>query len=150
MTKVRFTGGEPLVRRDVVDVVAAAGRLRPLGLSTVGLTTNGLVLERKLPALIAAGLTHVNLSLDTLDPLKFQLIARRPGHSHVLSALHAALASPSLRSVKLNCVVMKGINDDELLAFTRLTQHLDLEVRFIEYMYEAHYTYATVGLQFPL
>ena len=134
VTKVRFTGGEPLVRRDVVDVVAAAGRLRPLGLSTIGLTTNGLVLQRQLPALVDAGLTHLNLSLDTLDPDKFELIARRKGHSRVVAALHAALAEPRLRRVKLNCVLMRGINDDEVEAFVELTRHHALEVRFIEFM----------------
>lgn len=145
--KVRFTGGEPTVRRDLVDLISYAGSLRGEGLESVCLTTNGLVLARKLPALVQAGLTHVNLSLDTLDEHKFVIMTRRQGFKNVRAAIDESLASvkawraagsqadqPGLRSVKLNNVVMSGLNDMELLDFVAMTQHDPLEVRFIEYM----------------
>ena len=144
ISKIRFTGGEPLVRADIAAVLSSAGRLRAAGLQELCVSTNGLLLERRLPALLEAGLTAVNVSLDTLDPLKFELITRRRGHERVLAAIDSALAAlsrkavaaapSSLRSVKVNCVVMRGINDDELLDFVRFTQDRDCEVRFIEYM----------------
>ena len=133
INKVRFTGGEPLVRSDIQDIIRSAGMLRTLGLRTIAITTNGIVLSRKLDSLLAAGLTHVNLSLDTLDPLKFELIARRRGHDRVLEAIDHCLAA-QLSSVKINCVVMRGINDEEVVDFVALTKYKDVEVRFIEYM----------------
>jgi cyclic pyranopterin phosphate synthase len=112
-----------------------AGRLnelRPLGLKSIGMTTNGLALTRKLSDLVNSGLTHLNLSLDTFDPFKFELITRRRGHDAVLRVLDMALNNPSLQMVKLNVVVMKGVNDDEILDFVALTKNSRLSVRFIE------------------
>jgi molybdenum cofactor biosynthesis enzyme MoaA len=96
------------------------------------MTTNGLVLSRKLSDLVKSGLTHLNLSLDTFDPFKFELITRRRGQDAVLRALDMALNNPLLRSVKLNVVVMKDVNDDEILDFVELTKKTRLSVRFIE------------------
>lgn len=127
--KVRLTGGEPLVRKDMVEVVSGLGSL---GLSRLGLTTNGLLLRRKLPDLVAAGLTHLNVSLDTLQPDKFELIARRPGFDRVIEGIDQATSL--LSGVKLNCVVMRNMNDAEIPDFVELTRHKPLEVRFIEYM----------------
>ena len=134
VNKLRFTGGEPLVRTDIADVIRAASELKAAGVHTVALTTNGLVLARKLDSLLRAGLTHVNISLDTLHAGKFELISRRPGHERVVAAVEQCLASGALQSVKLNCVVQRGVNEDELCDFVALTRDRDVEVRFIEYM----------------
>ena len=85
------------------------------------------------PALRAAGLTAVNISLDSLVPAKFELLTRRSGHERVLGAIQSALDA-GYAPVKLNCVVMRGVNDDELLDFVALTRERDINVRFIEYM----------------
>jgi len=82
--------------------------------------------------LVDHGLTHVNLSLDTLDPITFELITRRQGHDAVLQTLDLALAESRLRSVKLNVVVIKDLNENEVLDFVELTKNRNLSVRFIE------------------
>lgn len=133
VTKIRLTGGEPTVRKGLVDVVARLNELRGHGLKSIGMTSNGIALERRLPTLVENGLTHLNLSLDTLDPFKFEIMTRRMGHDAVLRSLRAALAS-GLRSVKLNVVVVKGLNDAEVLDFLELTKDQNLSVRFIEFM----------------
>lgn len=131
VTKIRLTGGEPLVRPDAVAVVAGLAALP--GLTSLGMTTNGLTLGRHLPALRAAGLTALNVSLDTLVPARFELITRRRGQGRVLDAVDAALAA-GFASVKLNVVVMRGVNEDEVGDFVGLTRDRPLDVRFIEYM----------------
>ncbi|CCM03755.1 uncharacterized protein FIBRA_05901 [Fibroporia radiculosa] len=133
VTKIRLTGGEPTVRKGLVDIVGRLNELREFGLQSIGMTTNGIALERRLPALIENGLTHLNLSLDTMDPHKFEIMTRRMGHAAVLRSLDAAL-SLGLESVKLNVVVIKGLNDAEVLDFIQLTQSKDISVRFIEFM----------------
>lgn len=131
VNKIRLTGGEPLVRKDAVDII---GRLSLIPqLRVLGITTNGLVLSKKIPELKKAGLTHINISLDTLVPEKFEFLARRKGWNVVRKSIDDALAG-GFNSVKVNCVVMKGINDDELVDFVRLTESRNIEVRFIEYM----------------
>lgn len=97
------------------------------------MTTNGVALHRRLPALVESGLTHLNLSLDTLDPFKFEIITRRRGHDAVLKALDTALSLP-IESVKLNVVVIRGLNDLEVLDFIKLTEDKPISVRFIEFM----------------
>lgn len=129
--KIRLTGGEPLVRKDIEDIAADLGSLP--GLKTLAMTTNGIVLARKLPALHKAGLNLLNISLDTLDPDKFVLITRRNGHEKVLESIHLAI-DMGYRPVKINCVVMRGINDQEIGDFVAMTQNKPIEVRFIEYM----------------
>ncbi len=128
ITKIRLTGGEPLVRPDVVDLVRDMAAL-PVKL---GLTTNALSLHKNLDGLIDAGLKSVNISLDTFDAERFRKITRRDGfdtvHANILLALQKGLR------VKVNMVVMRGINDDELLRFVELTRHQDIHVRFIEFM----------------
>jgi len=99
----------------------------------VGMTTNGVLLRQHAAALKAAGLTHLNISLDTLNADRFERIALRPRHGEVLAGLQVA-QDLAFASLKLNVVVMGGVNDDELADFVRLTQHSQLEVRFIEYM----------------
>ncbi|XP_057555578.1 molybdenum cofactor biosynthesis protein 1 isoform X4 [Hippopotamus amphibius kiboko] len=129
--KIRLTGGEPLIRPDVVDVVAQLHRLE--GLRTIGITTNGINLARLLPQLQKAGLSAINISLDTLVPAKFEFIVRRKGFHKVMEGIHKAIEL-GYHPVKVNCVVMRGLNEDELLDFVALTEGLPLDVRFIEYM----------------
>jgi GTP 3',8-cyclase len=128
---IRLTGGEPLVRRDLSRLVAAIAAVP--GIDDVALSTNGLLLEAQLPELVAAGLTRVNLSLDTLRADRFEAIARRPGLEAVLRGIEAVVRA-GLSPVKLNCVVMRGKNDDELPDFANLTRRLPIFVRFIEVM----------------
>uniref|UniRef100_A0A2K6L8Z6 Molybdenum cofactor biosynthesis protein 1 n=1 Tax=Rhinopithecus bieti TaxID=61621 RepID=A0A2K6L8Z6_RHIBE len=129
--KIRLTGGEPLIRPDVVDIVAQLQRLE--GLRTIGVTTNGINLARLLPQLQKAGLSAINISLDTLVPAKFEFIVRRKGFHKVMEGIHKAIEL-GYNPVKVNCVVMRGLNEDELLDFAALTKGLPLDVRFIEYM----------------
>lgn len=137
VTKIRLTGGEPTVRKDIVDLVRQIGNLRSLGLRELCITTNGLSLRRKLDAMVEAGLTNINLSLDTLDPHKFTLITRRNGFDAVQKAIDRVFflkkTGTPLR-FKINCVVIKGLNDQEILQFAELGRDEDVEIRFIEYM----------------
>lgn len=129
--KIRLTGGEPLIRPDVVDIVARLHQLE--GLRTIGITTNGINLARLLPPLQKAGLSAINISLDTLVPAKFEFIVRRKGFHKVMEGIHKAIEL-GYSPVKVNCVVMRGLNEDELLDFVAWTEGLPLDVRFIEYM----------------
>ncbi|XP_068239463.1 molybdenum cofactor biosynthesis protein 1-like [Palaemon carinicauda] len=128
--KVRLTGGEPMVRKDLVTIVDA---ISDLGVKQLGLTTNGLLLKRRLRDLHKAGLTHLNISLDTLIPPKFELITRRRGWEKVIEGIDEALEL-GYSPVKINCVVMRGRNEDEILNFVEFTRDKDVDVRFIEYM----------------
>lgn len=137
VNKIRLTGGEPTVRRDILPLMQQLGELRRLGLRELCLTTNGLALHRKLEAMVEAGLTGVNLSLDTLDPLQFRLMTRRDGFEAVKRSMDRILALNKAGAgirLKINCVVMRGLNDGEIADFVGLTRDHDLEVRFIEYM----------------
>lgn len=133
VTKIRLTGGEPTVRKDIVDLVGRLSNLKQYGLKDIAMTSNGIALERKLPQLVQNGLSHLNISLDTLDPLKFELITRRRGHARVLSAIDAAVEL-GVKSVKVNNVVIRGLNDAEVLDFVELTRSKPIDIRFIEYM----------------
>lgn len=137
VTKIRLTGGEPTVRRDIVPLMQSIGALRSHGLRELALTTNGLTLHRKLDALVEAGLTAVNLSLDTLDPLQFQIMTRRKGFDAVMRSMDRILEMNRLGAsirLKVNCVVMRGLNEREMVPFVELGRDKDIEVRFIEYM----------------
>ncbi|MBI5445117.1 MAG: GTP 3',8-cyclase MoaA [Deltaproteobacteria bacterium] len=129
--KIRITGGEPLVRRGVVDFIARVGALP--GLKDLSLTTNGLLLADMAEELRRAGLRRVNVSLDTLDPTRFQAVARRPGLEQVLRGLQAAKEC-GLTPVKVNVVAMRGTNDDEIEHFAEFARENGFEVRFIEFM----------------
>ena len=130
VTKVRVTGGEPLVRRGVVWFV---GQLKELGFEDVTMTTNGYLLEENLEGLIDAGLDRINVSLDTLKPERFAFITRRDHFRKVWDAIMAALKTP-LSPVKINAVAMRGINDDEIADMAKLTFRYPMHVRFIELM----------------
>jgi cyclic pyranopterin phosphate synthase len=139
VTKVRLTGGEPLLRSDLVDIVryirSSSSISASAAVESVGIPTNGITLARHLPALVSAGLTHVNISLDTLvSEEKFFYITRRKGLYKVLDSIYAACDALPAGRVKLNCVVMKGFNDMELRNFIVLSKDLPLDIRFIEWM----------------
>lgn len=141
--KVRFTGGEPLVRKDIVDLVK--GSVATPGVKAVHLTTNGLLFDRYAQRLRDAGLTGVNISLDTLDADKFVRITRREGVEKVLDSIKLALDMGFPR-VKVNVVLMRGFNEDELRDFTELARENPLTVRFIEFMpFDGHQIWETGG-----
>ena len=127
---VRVTGGEPLVRKNVAQLVA--GLKATPGIRRVTLTTNAVLLAEQLSALLDAGLDSVNISLDTLRPEVFRRITARDEFAAVQAGLRAALESPL--PVKLNCVPQAGINEGELEAIAALARDNDLQVRFIEMM----------------
>ena len=127
---VRITGGEPLVRRGVEQLTAGLKAIP--GIRRVALTTNGVLLAQKLPALLAAGLDSVNISLDTLHPETFRRITGKDELAAVQNGIRAALASGI--PVKLNCVPQVGVNEGELEALAALAQDKPLQVRFIEMM----------------
>ena len=111
--------------------------LRPHGLEELCLTTNGISLHRKLDAMYKCGLTGVNLSLDTLDPFQYQIMTRRKGFEAVMQSINRILEMKNAGAqikLKINCVVMRGLNERELASFVEMGRDKDLEVRFIEYM----------------
>ncbi len=126
--KIRLTGGEPLMRPDIAEITADLAKL-PVKL---GLTTNATRLHLQLDQLIAAGLRSLNISLDTFDAERFRTLSRRDGHDRILANI--AQAMDRGLHVKLNMVVMRGLNDDELLRFVELTRDREVHVRFIEFM----------------
>uniref|UniRef100_A0A672HSY3 Molybdenum cofactor biosynthesis protein 1 n=1 Tax=Salarias fasciatus TaxID=181472 RepID=A0A672HSY3_SALFA len=129
--KIRLTGGEPLIRPDVLDIITELRKLE--GLKTIAVTTNGINLARLSPKLKDAGLDLINVSLDSLVPAKFEFIVRRKGFHKVMEGIDKAIEL-GYNPVKINCVVMRGLNEDELLDFVALTEEKPVEVRFIEYM----------------
>ncbi|EXJ61808.1 hypothetical protein A1O7_02238 [Cladophialophora yegresii CBS 114405] len=135
--KIRLTGGEPTVRKDIVELMHQIGKLRSNGLKELCITTNGISLHRKLDSMVESGLTGVNLSLDTLDPYQFAIMTRRNGHEAVMKSVDRILEMNKLGAgikLKINCVVMRGLNEREILPFVELGRDQDVEVRFIEYM----------------
>ncbi|UCG50711.1 MAG: GTP 3',8-cyclase MoaA [Candidatus Latescibacterota bacterium] len=130
--KIRFTGGELLLRDRVVDLIRETAVTA--GVSLIGITTNGLLLEKHLPGLIDAGLNRLNVSLDTLDREKFKRITGVDGLDRVTSVISRALETNVFPRVKINTLVMRGVNDDEIdkLADWGLSRRTDL--RFIEFM----------------
>jgi GTP 3',8-cyclase len=129
--KIRVTGGEPLVRRGVIEFIAALTALN--GIEDVGLTTNGVLLASLASDLKAAGITRVNVSLDSLRPEVFRTITRGGRLDDVLAGIRAALAA-GLSPVKINVVLLQGINEPDVPEFARLTIDRPLDVRFIERM----------------
>jgi cyclic pyranopterin phosphate synthase len=128
---VRFTGGEPLLRRGFVDIVTRVAALSPR--PRISVTTNGIGLARAATALKAAGLDRVNVSLDTLDPARFAELTRRDRFADVLAGLHAA-SEAGLAPVKVNTVLMRGVNDDEAVPLLRWCLERGYHLRFIEQM----------------
>jgi cyclic pyranopterin phosphate synthase len=131
ITKLRLTGGEPLVRKGLPDLVARLAAIPQI--EDLALTTNGVFLRAHAKALAAAGLKRVNVSLDSLLPERFKEITRGADIARVWDGIEAALEA-GLAPIKINCVVMAGFNEDELADFVSLTIERQLHVRFIEFM----------------
>lgn len=132
---VRLTGGEPLLHPDLVEIVSTMSALRtPLGEPVdVAMTTNGIGLERVINNLVAAGLTRLNISLDTLNPNTFRELSRRDRLDDVLTGISSAQAS-GLEPLKLNAVALRGVNEHELADLVRYALSVGAEMRFIEQM----------------
>jgi cyclic pyranopterin phosphate synthase len=128
--KVRVTGGEPLVRPGVGVFIA---RLKAIGVHDLSMTTNGFLLASRVDELVAAGLDRINISLDSLDRAKFERVTRTRTFDDVMAGIEAAHNSP-LRPVKVNAVLVRGLNDDEVEAFAEFARERDLIMRFIEFM----------------
>jgi len=128
--KVRVTGGEPLVREGVENFIA---RLKALGVQDLSMTTNAHLLADRCDRLVAAGMDRINISLDSLDRAKFEKITRTKSFDKVMAGIDAAQAS-QLRPVKVNAVLVRGVNDDEVEAFAGFARQRGLIMRFIEFM----------------
>ncbi|HVJ66982.1 MAG TPA: GTP 3',8-cyclase MoaA, partial [Caulifigura sp.] len=131
INKLRLTGGEPLVRRDLHRLVERLARIP--GIDDIGMTTNGILLAEQAKALYDAGLRRLNVSLDALSPEKFREITRRDGYEKVLEGIEAA-KKVGFESIKINAVAIRGLTEDEVVPFGRFARETGCEVRFIEYM----------------
>jgi cyclic pyranopterin phosphate synthase len=140
VSKVRFTGGEPLLRPGLPNLMKSVNRLD--GIREICLSTNAYLLEENIDALVDAGLTTVNISCDTTREDRFRQITRRPGADRVLRAIEASMAHPAIKRVKINTVVMRGINDDEIPVLVEWCAHPKIDVRFIEFMPTAEVEYS--------
>lgn len=131
ITKIRLTGGEPTVRPNIVELVRQIARIP--GVKNLAMTTNAILLAQLAEPLAQAGLQRVNISLDTLDPAKFKRITRWGDLDTVWAGVEAAEAA-GLRPIKLNVVVTRGFNDDEVVQMARLSLQHDWQIRYIELM----------------
>lgn len=129
--KVRLTGGEPFLRKDICDIVKAISTIK--GIEDISATTNGLQLSALAGSLKAAGLNRINISLDSLDPRRFSHITGGGNLNDVIEGIDAAFEA-GLCPVKINVVLIKGVNDDEIESFIDLAKERPIEVRFIELM----------------
>ena len=131
INKIRYTGGEPLVRKDIDKLIYETSKLQ--GIEDIAITTNGILLADMASDLKKAGLKRVNISLDTLDVVKFKSITRTGNLDKVLKSIDKCL-SLGIKPVKINTVLMRGVNDTEFEDFLNLTREMPVEVRFIELM----------------
>ena len=131
VTKLRLTGGEPLVRKDLHRLVAALAKIE--GIEDIGITTNGILLAEQAADLYAAGLRRLNVSLDALNAEKFKQITRREGYEKVLEGIDAAV-KVGFQQIKINAVSVRGLTEEELIPFGHFARQTGHEVRFIEYM----------------
>ncbi len=131
ISKVRLTGGEPLIRKGIIGFISSLAKIK--GIKDLSLTTNGILLKDFAHDLRVAGLKRVNISLDSLIPERFFKITRRD-HFHLVWAGIEEALHVGLSPVKLNMVAIRGLNDDEIESFARLTLQLPISIRFIEYM----------------
>jgi cyclic pyranopterin phosphate synthase len=135
ISRIRLTGGEPLVRSDIQDLIKGIKNIE--GIEDVSLTTNGLLLKDMAGSLKKAGLDRVNISLDSLSPDKYREITRGGDINKVFQGINACMEE-GIKPIKINVVLMKGVNDDEIEEFARLTRILPVGVRFIEVMPIGH------------
>lgn len=138
--KVRFTGGEPLLRHGLPRLMKQIHQID--GITDICLSTNAYLLEQQFDDLIDAGLSTVNISLDTMREDRFYQITRHWGVNRVRRAIESSLAHPAISRVKINMVVMRGINDDEIPAFVDMCADPKVDVRFIEFMPTAEVSYS--------
>ncbi|MBX3411983.1 MAG: GTP 3',8-cyclase MoaA [Pirellulales bacterium] len=129
--KLRLTGGEPLVRQSLAELVRMLAHVP--GIEDIALTTNGILLEEQAAALKGAGLRRLNVSLDTLDPARFEQIARREGLDRVLVGI-AAARRVGFEKIKLNAVAIRHLTEDDVVPLARFAREQQLELRFIEFM----------------
>jgi GTP 3',8-cyclase len=132
MDAVRFTGGEPLLRKELPEMIYHAKRT--VGIHDVALTTNASLLKRRLPELLEAGLDRVNISMDAVDPEVFKRATNGGNSKQVWEGIEAVMEA-GLNPVKINAVVMRGVNDSEISRLSELTKSQPIHVRFIEYMH---------------
>ena len=128
VNKIRLTGGEPLIKKDISNIVGQLGQL-PIKLS---LTTNGILVDRFIEDFKKAGIKSLNVSLDTLIEERFNLITRRDSFTKVMSNIHLLLEEGF--KLKINIVLMRGENEDEIIDFIEWTKNLDVDIRFIEFI----------------
>ena len=128
---VRLTGGEPLVRPGIEDLISAISAID--GIEDIAMTTNGLLLEKFAPRLADAGLNRVNISLDTLNPERYAYVSRCGRIEEVFTGIEAALAA-GLSPLKINAVIIRGFNDDEIIPLSEWALNNGLNLRFIEFM----------------
>ena len=131
ISRIRLTGGEPLLHPEILEIVNGLAKLD--GVNDLSLTTNGILLEKMAPELARAGLNRVNISLDSLDEANFRQITNGGKLASTLKGIDRSL-DEGLKPVKINVVLLKGINEHEVEKFVRLTLSRELDVRFIEYM----------------
>jgi cyclic pyranopterin phosphate synthase len=129
--KIRLTGGEPLMRKELPVLVQKLSHVQ--GICDIALTTNGYFLAEQAQALAAAGLTRINVSMDSLDPVKFEAMVRR-NYLHRVKEGLAALERLPIKPIKVNVVLIRGINDDEIEQFAELARTKPFVIRFIEFM----------------
>jgi len=130
LRKVRITGGEPLMRKDITDLISA---IKNIGIRDLSLTTNGIKLSKLAHTLKRAGLDRVNISLDTLKAERYKTITNGGNFHHVLESIEEA-EKAGLTPIKINMVPIRGLNDDEILSFASLTLKNNYHIRFIEFM----------------
>ncbi len=133
--RIRVTGGEPLLRKNIVSFIERASRIE--GIKDIGMTTNGILLKKYAKSLFEAGLKRVNVSLDSLNEDKFRAITRFDSLKEVLEGIEEAQIV-GLNPIKINVVVMRGINDDEVGRFARWSMEVPYQIRFIEFMPVGH------------
>lgn len=131
ITNIRITGGEPLLRKGIVSFIERLAKTE--GIKDIGMTTNGILLKKFAKALYTAGLKRVNISLDSLDKDKFRTITRVGSIDEVLEGIEEA-DKIGLKPIKVNVVVMRGINDDEIERFALWSKEVEYQIRFIEFM----------------
>src|SRR5207245_627227 len=129
--KVRLTGGEPLMRRDLPRLVRMLAAVA--GIRDIGLTTNGILLADQAQAYYDAGLRRINISLDTLDPGRFRQLTRRDGLERVIEGIHAAKRA-GFDPIKINAVSIRGMTEGDVVPLARFARQHGLQMRFIEYM----------------
>lgn len=131
VNKIRLTGGEPLVRKDLAKLVEMLARID--GIQDIGMTTNGILLAEQAQDLFDAGLRRLNISLDALDPVKFEQVTRREGYEQVLNGIEVA-QRVGFKPIKINAVSIRGVTESEIVPFGKFARESGCEVRFIEYM----------------